>query len=376
MYRHLIALTILCIASSLTVRSQTDSPINVDRSKVLSHYGDSEDLQLSLQVAEGVGVVAAQNIKRNGATALRIHFMVSQPTPTSTWAVQISDKHDKKIWSYSVVPGSALDFWSDEIPGDSAAIEVISVEPIPTLRLAIDRIIVSRGATMVKSLTVNKLKPIGDASPQIQQWGKSVARLLFVADGGGQFLCTGFLIADDLFMTNNHCIKTDSEMFSGLAEFDYDRPGMTPVTLRFKQLLLTNHDLDFSLLRLNTSSGRQPFTFDPNSLSENKPLVVIEHPAGRPKQVSIENCKVFGAQIPGVTTTLTDFGHGCDTLGGSSGSPVIDIATGKVLGLHHLGFLPNNQPVNRAVRIQQILDFLNQNLNDAAARQSLGLTPH
>src|ERR1044071_9800508 len=143
MYRHLIALTILCIASSLTVRSQTDSPINVDRSKVLSHYGDSEDLQLSLQIAEGVGVVAAQNIKRNGATALRIHFMVSQPAPTSTWAVQISDKHDKKIWSYSVVPGSALDFWSDEIPGDSAAIEVISVEPIPTLRLAIDRIIVS-----------------------------------------------------------------------------------------------------------------------------------------------------------------------------------------------------------------------------------------
>ena len=100
-------------------------------------------------------------------------------------------------------------------------------------------------------------------------------------------------------------------------------------------------------------------------------MVMIQHPAGRPKQVSIVNCKVMGARVAGVTSALTDFGHGCDTLNGSSGSPAIDIQTGRVLGLHHLGYLPTDEPVNRAVQIQQILDFLRTNLRDALARQAL-----
>jgi hypothetical protein len=147
------------------------------------------------------------------------------------------------------------------------------------------------------------------------------------------------------------------------------------MTLHFKKIVKTNPELDFTLLRLATPSDRQPFTFD-TSVIENQLMVIIQHPAGRPKQVSIDNCKVFGAQVAGVTPALTDFGHGCDTLGGSSGSPVLDIQTGRVLGLHHLGYLPNNEPINRAVRIQQIIQYLNTELkDDPAARQALGLPP-
>jgi hypothetical protein len=55
---------------------------------------------------------------------------------------------------------------------------------------------------------------------------------------------------------------------------------------------------------------------------------------------------------------------------------VLDIQTGRVLGLHHLGYLPNNEPINRAVRIQQIIQYLNTELkDDPAARQALGLPP-
>jgi len=361
---------VLCLFSIAVAQNET--PISVDPDRVLSHYGEPESVQLPLPVQPGVGVVSSADIKRSGASALRLHFVVSAPAGTPSWAVQVTDKKDKKIWSYSAATDSSSDFWSDEIPGDVAKVQLLAVSEISGLRLSIDRIIISRKPTEVRALTVNKLMPIDKAPASVQGWGRSVARLVFVRDGGGQFLCTGFLIAADLFMTNNHCIKTQTEMTSGLAEFDFDRANATPVTMRFKQLLQTNPDLDFTLLRLVTPSDRPPFTFD-TSVNEQRNMVIIQHPAGRPKQVSIDNCKVFGEQVAGVTATLTDFGHGCDTLGGSSGSPALDLQTGRVLGLHHLGFLPTNKPINRAVRIQQILDFLQNNLGDAAARQALGL---
>jgi hypothetical protein len=360
---------LLCLFS--TAVAQNETPISVDPDRVLSRYGESETIQLSLPIQPGIGVVSKADLKRS-ASALRLHFVVSAPASTPSWGVQVMDKKDKKIWSYSAAADSSTDFWSDEIPGDVAKVEVFAVAEISNLRLSIDRIIVSRKPTEVRALTVDKLMPIDKAPATVQGWGRSVARLVFVRDGGGQFLCTGFLIAADLFMTNNHCIKTPTEMSSGLAEFDFDRANATPLTLRFKQLLQTNRDLDFTLLRLATPSDRPPFTFD-TSVNEQRNMVIIQHPAGRPKQVSIDNCKVFGAQVAGVTAALTDFGHGCDTLGGSSGSPALDLQTGRVLGLHHLGFLPTDQPINRAVRIQQILDFLRNNLGDAAARQALGL---
>jgi hypothetical protein len=363
----------LCLISS--VAAQNETPITIEPARVLSHYGDSETVNLSLPIQAGVGVVATTDIKRSEASALRLHFVVSAPSAGPTWGVQVLDKNKKRVWSYSAVEDPSADFWSNEIPGELATVQVLAVAEISSLRLSIDRIIVSRKPTEGRGLTVNKLKSIDKAPPNIQGWGRSVARLVFVRDGSGQFLCTGFLVAPDLFLTNNHCIKTPTEMSSGLAEFDYDKAGAIPMTLHFKKIVKTNPELDFTLLRLATPSDRQPFTFD-TSVIENQLMVIIQHPAGRPKQVSIDNCKVFGAQVAGVTPALTDFGHGCDTLGGSSGSPVLDIQTGRVLGLHHLGYLPNNEPINRAVRIQQIIQYLNTELkDDPAARQALGLPP-
>lgn len=374
MLRNIIAAIVMLICLFLTAVAQDDTPISVDPDRVLSRYGESEAVQLSLPVQPGIGVVSSADIKRSGASALRLHFVVSAPAGTPSWAIQITDKKDTNIWSFSAVTDSSTDFWTDEIPGDVAKVQLFAVAQIPSLRLSIDRIIVSRKPTEVRALTVNRLKPIDQAPAAVQGWGRSVARLVFVRDGGGQFLCTGFLIAPDLFMTNNHCIRTPTETSSGLAEFDFDRANAMPSTMRFKEMVKTNRELDFTILRLATPSDRPPFTFD-TSVSDQRNLVMIQHPAGRPKQVSIDNCKVFGAQVAGVTTALTDFGHGCDTLGGSSGSPALDLQTGRVLGLHHLGFLPTNQPINRAVRIQQILDFLRNNLEDTAARQALGLPP-
>jgi len=60
----------------------------------------------------------------------------------------------------------------------------------------------------------------------------------------------------------------------------------------------------------------------------------------------------------GRTVHQAAFGHGCDTTGTSSGSPVLDRATYQVQGLHQQGFRESDAPENRALRAALIAEFL------------------
>ena len=95
--------------------------------------------------------------------------------------------------------------------------------------------------------------------------------------------------------------------------------------------------------------------------------MIIQHPGGQPKQVSFfPNCAGATVTVPGRQTTDSDFGHVCDTLGGSSGSPVLDFDTGQVVGLHHLGFREGiDKPENQAVHVKQILADLKAKVSEA-----------
>jgi hypothetical protein len=85
------------------------------------------------------------------------------------------------------------------------------------------------------------------------------------------------------------------------------------------------------------------------------PFVIVQHPDGRPKEISIDKCQLKGTKRMGVSDT-SDFGHTCDTEGGSSGSPVISLGTNEVVGLHHFGFSDDDvDPVNQGIYMGQIL---------------------
>jgi serine protease len=360
----------------LTIRPsvQAQEPLIIERDKVFASYGVVVPKSISLFPIESqIGKVFEQVISQQGTTSLRLHFQVQSAPQTPSWAVRVLDTTRAELWSYSSVSSTGADFWSRELPRDRVIVEIYSVQVNSPLKLAIDKIAVSAPPVTPKSITPpDQRVDIESQSAETRQWGRSVARLRFIGDDGRQYLCTGFLVSSDLLLTNHHCIKSDSEMRSALVDFDYDSSAASPTTLQLRELVAKDPELDFALLRLAESPGRQALSLDSTEPDQDQALLVIQHPAGLPKQVSILDCRVNGTQVNGLSSRATDFGHLCDTLGGSSGSPVQATASGKVIGLHHLGFRSGSDKLfNQAVKIGLIVQFLRD--NNSALLGELGI---
>lgn len=362
MRKYLLVLVLLLL--NLNSFGQVQFMNSAERSKILTTYGKVVWKQPAVQIplGKGVGLVASQQINENGAESLRIHFKVSASPQEPTWAIRLIDGGGNLIWLYSPKGSEIKEFWSGEVNGQTAKIEVYSTQENNPLQISVDRIAISMTPIIPQSITVpNNLEPISTQSSIIKELGKSVARLRFVGDDGFEYVCSGFLISADLFMTNQHCPQSEGEWRSTLVDFDFDAENMLPVTLTFKEFVLSNAELDLAIFRLSTkTSGRTPLILDSNLVvTDDKSLLIIQHPAGESKQVSLIGCRTSGASLPGVTSKLTDFGHLCDTIGGSSGSPIVYLASGKIVGLHHFGFNENSiKKVNQSVSVRAIADFI------------------
>lgn len=327
------------------------------------------------------GVVVAQTIKLAlepgtplrirpvsfpGSLNLRLHFVLDAASTTNGWSLRVIDSDGNTAWRFTPGEQPENSIWSDEIPGSRATVELRRDEGSDSsqpVRLTIDQVVKGTVPAHQESISgSNQLRSINNQPPAIKTLGRAVARLRFVGDDGLAYVCTGFLISRDLFLTNNHCINTDAERLSALADFDFNEQGPTQ-GVRFRELIMTDRGLDFSLLRLSAPQppSRDFLRLDRSVPPVNRNMLVIEHPGGEPKQVSIVDCRVHRSSMVGLTIEPTDFSHFCDTVGGSSGSPMIDSTLGKVVGLHHLGFdIQRNIRVNRAVQMNLILDAIGQ----------------
>jgi hypothetical protein len=151
---------------------------------------------------------------------------------------------------------------------------------------------------------------------------------------------TGFLVRDNLFITNNHVIADSKTAEGTIIQFNY-------------QKMVDGTDAQAATFRLNPSKGfaTSPskggddwtavrISGDANSDWGAVPLLqteakvndyvnIIQHPAGMPKQIALyHNLVVFVGENR--VQYLTD------TLPGSSGSPVFD-SNWNVVALHHSG---------------------------------------
>ena len=195
---------------------------------------------------------------------------------------------------------------------------------------------------------------------------RSVAKLSF-PDGDKLATCTGFMVAPSLLLTNHHCVNTMDTCFGTVVMFGYQRDanGRVMPTKQYDCLAIVkaSQPYDYALLQVDGSPGAADawgvVTFDPAaSLAIGQPLYLVQHPAGEPKRVTLDDCNVSTLKAPGsVPAVGSDFGHKCDTESGSSGSPLFNLSH-RVVGLHHFGFdkkLERWARENRAVHIGPIL---------------------
>jgi hypothetical protein len=336
-----------------------------ERARVLPVVGRVETVEARLApLAANPGLGFHHEIVRPGAIHLRVHFVVRRPG--DAWGLQVRGRSAESVWSTWDGEAPEGDFWSDEIPGDKVSIDVYSSMPGNPLELVIDKIAVGTTEPVAVSIVgPNQLSPILAQERWVVELGRSVARLRFVSDDGLVAVCTAFLVTPELMLTNQHCIASQDEMESALVEFDYDTAGSPRRGVHLSELLDSDFELDFSVVRLERPVGRTPLRLSSERPPDRHRLLVIQHPGGEPKQVSLADCVVDGAVVAGRKGTPTDFGHACDTKGGSSGSPVLSLERRVVVGLHHLGVAPGSSNVfNRASHMDLVLGRLSAALRD------------
>ncbi len=190
---------------------------------------------------------------------------------------------------------------------------------------------------------------------------RPVARL--VMSGGG--LCTAWRVGPNNHMfTNNHCVDSQSDVAAAEAWFNYQRTscgsGGTATTTKVSgnTMLRTDYTLDYTLFTVNNFSSLSSFGYfglDVRSPVSQEQIYIPQHGAGNPKELAITSDQNSGnvCRIDVVSATGrgsgTDTGYYCDTIGGSSGSPVLANSSHDVIALHHFGGC-----TNQGVRIDRI----------------------
>ena len=150
----------------------------------------------------------------------------------------------------------------------------------------------------------------------------------------GVGLGTGFLIGPDLMITNHHVISTREQARSTEVSFFYEfdineklRSDQVTVGTADDALLYTNPELDVTLVRLQNSPKLSHYLpLRPVVPRENERVVIVQHPGGYLKKISLQNNLVAYADDRIVQ-------YYTSTQAGSSGSPVLD-DTFAVVAIH------------------------------------------
>jgi V8-like Glu-specific endopeptidase len=212
------------------------------------------------------------------------------------------------------------------------------------------------------------LEPVENAKgTPLYEYARAVGRVDL--DAGG---CTGFRVARDLFITNNHCWE-GSTCAGTTITFGKERdlPPSEQVSLRCKAVLTHNPQLDYALYQITVDDHNARDTFPAVTLThkaaaENQPLFVAGYPFGiaYKRMDRSANCKA----VPSTTGIASWIAYTCDTDSGSSGSSVFDRATGRVVGLHW-GHGEGN--VNNGTAMGLILDDIEHEVPAAYAKLTI-----
>ena len=156
-----------------------------------------------------------------------------------------------------------------------------------------------------------------------------------------------------LVLSNGHCLETGfpdpGEVITGQSSSRtfglLNASGSKIATLRANQVVYsTMTDTDVTIYRLNTTYAqiKSSYGISPLTLSDTHPTAgtAIKVVSGYWKKTYSCNIDGFVNQLKEGDWTWKDsirYTSSCNTIGGTSGSPVIDTSTGKVVAVNNTG---------------------------------------
>jgi V8-like Glu-specific endopeptidase len=204
-----------------------------------------------------------------------------------------------------------------------------------------------------------------------------VGRVNLPQVGEPGYVGTAFLVGADLAMTNRHVAVAFGQAKAGgtwaigagmtpSVDFNAEQGARTKRSYKVTGIALLHPDpmIDMALLRLATKSAKEkkmlpsPLGLDKSAgdISPKRQVYVVGYPASDSRNNASAMHKIFGevffvkrfapGEIMAKQNGGRQFTHDCSTLGGNSGSCVVDFSTHRVSGLHFGGsYLVENRAV-------------------------------
>jgi V8-like Glu-specific endopeptidase len=191
---------------------------------------------------------------------------------------------------------------------------------------------------------------------------RSVARIRLDNGSSG----TGFLIKDNLLVTNNHVLKNKDQASVATIQFNYQQTAdgldLEPTEIRLEPSsgFVTSVEDDWTIVRMGDDANADwgAIELQPIDIEKTERVNIIQHPGGGPKNIALYHNFITFADENRVQY-LTD------TLPGSSGSPVFDDHW-RLVALHHSGgwiLEPNTKDSvfrNEGININRVVEGLRQ----------------
>lgn len=163
--------------------------------------------------------------------------------------------------------------------------------------------------------------------------------------------CTAWLVSRDVIITNNHCIGSSADAVGARVSFNYE-DGVTStdrIWYNCATFIKTWSTDDMTAVRCSALNGQLPgdvygwLTVSSTNAATNASVYVVHQNCD---YYTTSGCSPTKKSSPGVVKngnySTTDISYDADTLGGSSGSPVLSTSTNEVVALHHIGLGGNS----------------------------------